>query len=538
MARIRGKGEFMAWTLDIHIIDVGAGDSSLIIANDPVGGNHTSMLIDGGLTSSARTVHNKVVASLPGPALNTMLVSHYDIDHSIGIAGLLLSDNLLALCDIIAQKTVQAIPGPGYVREDEVARMAARAAAAGMGATVVETNIYGTAAALAVPAGSTDVEAAEDGVWQLRREQPGDFAGVTLIPKAPSRNNAAKQAAYGAIASIAAGNALAAVRIATRSALFTALQTAIPTGARFETGGIYRNTRVIDIGNAAQPAQSYNLAVSGRVNFGGSQVQVPGIARPRTQIPALGSEVLWGAAGPPDANAPVAIVISTPMNWVGATTGTGWQGPNPPNGPVFFQGGTPGNCASIGIVLRFGNFTHYTAGDLPSTGEDPIGDRLMNRTFPNGHGAAFGVLPRIINLKCSHHGAALSSSNHFVGTVDPYSAAISCGLKHHHPTQRVIDTLNANAQIYWLTNCNYARLTVPFSTGGNQVNTPGNQAFVSGDNVTPNNTPGRNRGDIRFRILQANAVLGAHPRPYAVRYWEQLGGAGVPAGLRTVIWNF
>jgi hypothetical protein len=131
MARIRGKGEFMAWTLDIHVIDVGAGDSSLIIANDPVGGNSTSMLIDGGLTSSARTVHNKVVASLPGPALNTILVSHYDVDHSIGIAGLLLSDNLLALCGIIAQKTVQALPGPGYVREDEVARMAARAAAAG-----------------------------------------------------------------------------------------------------------------------------------------------------------------------------------------------------------------------------------------------------------------------------------------------------------------------------------------------------------------------------------------------------------------------
>jgi len=525
----------MAWTLDIHVIDVGAGDSSLIVANDPVGGNNTSMLIDGGLTSSARTVHDKVVASLPGAGLDRMLVSHYDVDHSIGIAGLLLSDNLLALCDIIAQKTVQALPGAPYVRAKVVARMAALAAAAGMGATVAEANPYGTAAALATPAGYTDVQAAEEGAYQLHAVPTGTFAGVTLLPKTPSRNRAAKEAAYAAIGAIAAGNALPAVRTATRSALFTALQTALPVGARFETGGIYRNTRVIDIGNAAQPAQSYNLAVSGRVNFGGTQVQVPGIARPRTQIPALGSEVLWGPAAPPDANAPVAVVISTPLNWGGATTGTGWQGAL---APVMFQGGTPGNCASIGIVLRFGNFTHYTAGDLPSTGEDPIGDELVAQAFPNGHGGAFGVLPRIINLKCSHHGSSESSSPHFVATVDPYTAAISCGFKHNHPTQAVINALNANVQRYWLTNCNYARLTVPYSTGGNQVNTVGNRAFVSGDNVVPNNTPGRNRGDIRFRILQANAFLGAHPRPYAVRYWEQLGGLGVAAGHRTVNRNF
>lgn len=515
----------MAWVLDIHVIDVGAGDSSLIVAEEPVAGHLTTMLIDGGLTSSAQTVYNKITTEVN--ALDTILVSHYDIDHSIGVVGMLLADNLWRLCDIVTGIAIPALPLPGYIRADEVARMAARATAAALGATALEANPFGVAATIGLPAASTDAQAADEGVHQLQGYRNGDFTGAALVPRPISRGRAASAASVAAIGSIVAGHALGVVQATFRTALFTALRTAVPQGARFETGGMFHNTTVIDIGNTAQSAPSYNLAVTGGLSFAGTVVpQVPGLARARIQIPALGSEVLWGAAGPPAANAPVAIVISTPLNWGGATTGTGWRGPNPPNAPANFQGGTPGNCASIGVVLRFGNFTHYSAGDLPSTGEDLIGDRLVNRAFPDGYGGLTPALPRIVSLKASHHGSAESSSNHFVGTVAPFTAAISCGLKHNHPTQRVIDTLNGVAPRIYLTNCNYPRLNVPFSTLANQITTPGNRAFVSGDNVTPNNAPGRNRGDIRFHVTQANATAVGPPRHYDVQYWEQLGGGG------------
>jgi hypothetical protein len=522
----------MAWTVEIHVIDVGAGDSSLIIAEEPLANHLSSMLVDGGLTSSARLVHNKVLAT-GLPELDAILVSHYDIDHSIGVAALLLSDNLWHLCDIIAQIAVTFIPAAGTPREQVVARAAAQATAAALGANAAAANPFGLAAAVAVPAGANDLAAATFGVNQLAGFA-GAFAGPRLIPGAPSRGNAAREAAYAARASIAAGSPLGTVQADTRTALFDALQTSIPVGARFETDGIYLDTRVIDIGNAAQPAQSYNLAINGGVSFSGTVVWVPGINRQLIRIPPLGSDVLWPGA-PPTQDAPVAIVVSTPLNWIGATTGTGWQGANPPHAPVAFQGGTLGNCASIGVVLVFEDFAHFTAGDLPSQGEDPIGDALMAESLPDGSGNEFALLDRIVNLKCSHHGAAASTSDHFVTTITPRTAVISCGAKHNHPTQRVVDTLHNNVPRFWLTNCSYPRVNVPFSTGGNQLLTPGNRAMVAGDNVLPNTAAGRNRGDITITILEGEATGAVGARQYHVQYWEDSSVPPGPRGL-TIQW--
>jgi hypothetical protein len=263
------------------------------------------------------------------------------------------------------------------------------------------------------------------------------------------------------------------------------------------------------------------LAVRGRVRFGATVVQVPGVNRQLNRIPPLGSEVLWWPAAPPAQDAPVAIVVSAPLNWIGAPTGTGWQGANPPHAPVPFQGGTPGNCASIGVVLVFEDFAHFTAGDLPSQGEDPIGDALVVEGLPDGAGGEFNVLDEVVSLKCSHHGAQASTSDHFVGTIHPETGTISCGFKHNHPTQRVVDTLNNNVTAFWLTNCNYARANVPFSTGGNQLTTVGNRAYLSGDNVLPNTQAGRNRGDIKVTVHEANASGMVGTRQYQVQWWEQ-----------------
>jgi len=52
----------MAWTLDIHLIDVGQGECSLVVAQDLATGATRSMLIDAGHPVYARTVDSYIAA--------------------------------------------------------------------------------------------------------------------------------------------------------------------------------------------------------------------------------------------------------------------------------------------------------------------------------------------------------------------------------------------------------------------------------------------------------------------------------------------
>jgi hypothetical protein len=521
----------MAWQVDIHVIDVGAGDSSLIIADEPVGNHRVAMLVDGGLSKMARFVHSKVLAVSPG-GVDKILVSHYDQDHSIGVCGLLLADNMWQLCDLMAQIAVNVMPVGA--RRQMIARAAARVTAAACGAwgpNAGQANAPGVAAAAGVPAGSTDLEAADFGIATVTQAY-----GALLIPPVPTREEAAQLAAVAAAdAAVAAGATLATVRTAVRTALFTKLQTNLPPGARFETGGIYRQAQIIDIGNATPPGAAYTHAINGRVLISLGAVVVPGAVRPLLHIPPLGSELLWGGA-PPAPNGPRAIVVSTPLAWNGAATGTGWRGPNPPHAPAQFQGGTLNNCASIGIVLVMGNFAHFAAGDLPSQGEDPIGQALMDFPLPDGAGGTMpAALERVASLKCSHHGSAASSSDNFVDEIDSMTAALSCGRRHQNPSQRVIDTLHGAVNRFFLTNCSYPRTHVPFSTGGNQLLIPGTRGLVSGDNAVLSAAAGRNRGDIRISVTEADAFAGVGYRHHRVHYWEQ---SAVPPAPRSLLYTY
>jgi beta-lactamase superfamily II metal-dependent hydrolase len=120
----------MAWELQIHTIDVGQGESSLIVARDTAaGGQHRTMLIDGGEAGFAETVHNYVAAQLGplGIPLDHILVSHYDGDHSGGVTALLQADNLWRVCDLIAGP-VAVSANLGRNRPEQVAYGAAAAA--------------------------------------------------------------------------------------------------------------------------------------------------------------------------------------------------------------------------------------------------------------------------------------------------------------------------------------------------------------------------------------------------------------------------
>lgn len=107
------------WQLEIHTIDVGQGESSLVIAynDDPKykGRRTRTMLIDGGLAGCAQIIHQYIFQQLitlaakfkvPVP-LDHILVTHYDKDHSGGITALLVADNAFQ-----AQKTNPSLKVP------------------------------------------------------------------------------------------------------------------------------------------------------------------------------------------------------------------------------------------------------------------------------------------------------------------------------------------------------------------------------------------------------------------------------------------
>jgi hypothetical protein len=208
--------------------------------------------------------------------------------------------------------------------------------------------------------------------------------------------------------------------------------------------------------------------------------------------------------------------------------------------------GQPDNDDSIGLVVRFGNFFFYTGGDLPSPGEDLIAAAVMANGFANPAGGAFPVAGRIAAFKCGHHGSGHSTSAAFLAAVNPVVATISCGENQfgtgeNHPDPAVIGRLQATAGLYfYLTNCKYATTHIPASEGTEQLSVVGNRSRVSGNNDIPNLTPGRDRGNIRLFLSQAESVAAAGPaRQFHVEYWENDDApavVGMPAaviGLRT-----
>lgn len=77
----------MPWKLRIHHIDVGQGDSTLIVARK--GAIVRSALIDGGLEDKAEDVHTYITTKASLTKLDVMVATHYDKDHFNGLRALL-----------------------------------------------------------------------------------------------------------------------------------------------------------------------------------------------------------------------------------------------------------------------------------------------------------------------------------------------------------------------------------------------------------------------------------------------------------------
>lgn len=481
----------MAWELDIKTFDVGRGESSVIVANEPITGQRRIMLIDGGLANQGNPVNTYLDNFIgAGTTVDHIVVTHYDVDHSGGIMSLLGADNFYRICDKVAEVTAPHA-NTGLDRPQCIAIAAAAACAAILGAYdqpggpnyAAQANIFAFAAGAKVGSGSglSDNDAAFEGIDEAEQD-----AVLPYNPQLVPSNSAKKRRAAARLAAIAAVNAVANavnVRAAVRTAVFNELRSLLTSANySFNTNGRFANTNIIDTGNAYGLPNGYTDLVAGRIMMSNTWIQAPGINRQRN-TPNLGDEILWDS-GPIAGAAPA----NSPMVYVMARNAYVW---NAPFGTVPLAQALDNNNDSYGLILRFNNFVFYTGGDLISAGEDLIADAIMAHGLPdpNGMGGTFPIPHCIAAFKVGHHGADTCTSQYFLATGMQKVGIISCGAMYGHPFQSVIDELQAAADIdfFYLTACAYPRNFVPASTNppGNQLTTVGNKSRVAGGIAVP-----------------------------------------------------
>ena len=521
----------MTWELEIVTIDVSQGDSSLIMAYDTaMGGLRRSMLIDAGHAGWAGEVNSLVRRRLNGcgiPQLHHMLLTHWDADHSGGVVALLQSDNLSALCEIIAQaaaNAIQAAIGRGRTAAQRLCAGAAAAAAAAKGGYDVPGNpraviavTAGAQAELLIPA--TAQNGASYG-RQYAKTQPN--VNARLLWSAQQTSAGAIGAATGAIG--AAGGGVPAMAAAGRPTAFAALQAGLANAV--DTQSFYRGQHMIDVGASGRPPLKYVPSLTGKIYWSnGKETDVPGINRPRTILgrARLGRELLWNT-GPNAMAAP----NTAPASFLVAVDGYIWNANPPAACPIVTN--EPQNDLCIAQVVRFNNFFFYTGGDLPAVGENLIGPAVRNNGFNNPQGGGqFAPATRIPAFKAGHHGSTGSTSAGFLAQINPATLFISCGWNgfgqgDEHPTQELINRLYARASItdFYLTNCKYSTVGIPASNGLQQLNRLFNRSTVCGDNADNNLDPARRgRGNAHLVIDQTQSTVGPGPNQvFHVIYWD------------------
>jgi beta-lactamase superfamily II metal-dependent hydrolase len=526
----------VAWQLNIHTIDVGQGESSFIVAADPTTNQRRTMLIDGGKPGRATVVHAYLAAL--GLPVDHILTTHYDDDHSGGIQTLLQADNLWAICQTIGD----IVDGQGYqgVREKDVATYTAACYAVLMGAYGTKQNVsknVAQVARVAVTGGETDTQAADEALNQAQT-YPYPALNARLVQPGTKANEVSR--AVGLAAADVGGPA---VDQDATGAAYMQMRTLALQGAKFRTEGLYHTSHIIDIGPTAHMPAKYAGSYSG-VFYATSayEATAPGLARTRTSFgpanaapAALGTEILWGTGPnpvtPPPAGAPVAFLV--------AALKYAWKGGN--KNPI--ASGEPDNDDSIGLVFRFNNFYFFTAGDLPSKGEDVIAATMKTQGFDRPGGG--GQLPRadrIAMFKCGHHGASTATGDDFLRDSKARVAVISAGKnpKFEHPTEATLKRL-ADAKYpishFYMTNCNFETPVVPASRQLDQRNPP-QRSRIAGDNQQVNYQKGvaRRRGDMISWVTEAASRRAANDaqRVINTQYWEEdLGPAGFTTETNT-----
>ena len=159
---------------------------------------------------------------------------------------------------------------------------------------------------------------------------------------------------------------------------------------------------------------------------------------------------------PPDADSSVEVIITDAIGVKMV------DGETPVSGDQRFWRNASGailppseNDYCIALVIRHGNFSYFTGGDLDGSYnvsrfgytyndvETPIADRV-------GQVDLFQV---------NHHGSSHSTNQFFIDTVRPQASLISCGVdnSHGHPAQVVLNRVLAAGHVYLHHVCDSSR---------------------------------------------------------------------------------
>lgn len=501
----------MAWELEIHTIDVGEGESTLIIAHEPTDGQTRTMLVDGGKAEYAETVHRYVSSYLDKVPLDHILVTGYGPEHVKGVARLLNADNLHFLAKAIADAAVELahsviVPNAldrRFIAAATAAYLACLGGYAGPGGldpSEEVTNV--TARALnQIAGGGGDRDIINQVAWiveTIKQKDGLNGFNPSLMIEKELRKGIAEVAAGAVRVEFSGLNDIfsnvpygvqVAIRFRVRRAIIKYLKLRVPHGACFLTNGIYADTHIMAVPlkkDYSPPgaielfnmAQGYTLSPQpGEQGQGETVVRPPGVLRLSTE-PILGAEILWNS-GP----TPKPVPDGAPAVFVVASDGTVWNGSSK---PLSIPDISSTADRSIALLVRFNDFSHYMGGDLPSKGSELVADAVTSRalSYP-GRTAPPG---NITSIKCGSHGDNTATSQVFLNTARPSIAFISCGESdNENPDQNVINRLigSVNAPTIFLTNCNYNRTATPVS-----------RMVVCGDNQVPNERQNRFQGDV------------------------------------------
>lgn len=158
------------------------------------------------------------------------------------------------------------------------------------------------------------------------------------------------------------------------------------------------------------------------------------------------------------------------------------------------------NAYSIGLVIRYGDFDFYCAGDLTSGG---VGT-------PNVEGPATAAVGQVEVAIASHHGSPSSSSTTVVSNLNPSFVAISAGFdnSYGHPSETILSNWHTttNARVIW---CTTDGETVDSGLGGDPGAFNGVNGHIriatDGDTFTVSSTS--NPETVRFTTFEQPGTL-------------------------------
>lgn len=144
---------------------------------------------------------------------------------------------------------------------------------------------------------------------------------------------------------------------------------------------------------------------------------------------------------PPDQDAQVTVVITDAKRVTMVDGTTLLTGDN-----RFYDPPPSENDYCIGLLVRMGAFTYFTAGDLDGV----YSSSQWGYSYNDVESVVAPSVGEVDVLLVNHHGSSHSSNQFFIDTLNPAASLISCGVAntHGHPAQTVLDRVLRQGQVF------------------------------------------------------------------------------------------